>query len=56
MKRALWPFAALPCAFFAVLSGQNPQSPVHFTYQPIDFKLDSSETPQHHAPEPWPAA
>jgi hypothetical protein len=51
MKRAHWPFAALPCAFFAVLSGQTPRSPIHFTYQPIDFKLDSSETPQHHAPE-----
>jgi hypothetical protein len=26
-------------------------SPVHFVYQPIDFKLDSDETPEHHAPE-----
>ena len=51
MKRTLWPFAVLPCAFFAVLSGQTPRSPVHFTYQPIDFRLESSETPQHHAPE-----
>src|SRR4051794_25963125 len=27
------------------------ESPVHFTYQPIDFKLDSNETPERHAPE-----
>lgn len=26
-------------------------SPIRFTYQPIDFKLDSDETPQRHAPE-----
>ena len=51
MRRALWPFAVLPCAFWAVLSGQNPQSPIHFTYKAIDFRLDSSESPQHHAPE-----
>ncbi len=25
--------------------------PIRFTYQPIDFKLDSDETPQYHAPE-----
>ena len=51
MKRALWSGALLLGCFWAVLSGQNPQSPIHFTYQPIDFKLDSSETPQRHAPE-----
>jgi hypothetical protein len=35
-------------------SKQDPDpsgSPVHFVYQPIDFKLDSDETPDHHAPE-----
>jgi len=26
-------------------------SPIRFSYQPIDFKLDSSETPERHAPE-----
>ena len=51
VRRYLWLFAALPWAFWAVLSGQNPPSPIHFTYKPIDFKLDSSETPQRHAPE-----
>src|SRR5215471_12172933 len=24
---------------------------IHFTFQPIDFKLDSNESAQHHAPE-----
>jgi hypothetical protein len=28
-----------------------PDSPIHFTYQPIDFQLDTSETPERHAPE-----
>src|SRR5208282_6836757 len=27
------------------------ESPIQFVYQPIDFKLDSCETPEHHAPE-----
>src|ERR1700741_536555 len=27
------------------------ESPIRFGYQPIDFKLDSSETPERHAPE-----
>ncbi len=26
-------------------------SPIRFTYQPIDFQLDSDESPQYHAPE-----
>jgi enediyne biosynthesis protein E4 len=26
-------------------------APIRFAYQPIDFKLDSSETPERHAPE-----
>jgi enediyne biosynthesis protein E4 len=26
-------------------------SPIRFAYQPIDFKLDSDETPERHAPE-----
>ncbi len=26
-------------------------SPIRFVFQPIDFKLDSSETPERHAPE-----
>lgn len=27
------------------------ESPIRFVYQPIEFKLDSDETPQRHAPE-----
>ena len=27
------------------------ESPIQFTFQPIDFKLDSDETPERHAPE-----
>ena len=51
MRRAFWLVAVLPWVFWAVLSGQNASSPIHFTYKPIDFKLDSSETPERHAPE-----
>jgi len=32
-------------------STATPESPIRFTYQPIDFKLDSSETKEYHAPE-----
>ena len=27
------------------------ESPIRFAFQPIDFKLDSNESPEHHAPE-----
>src|SRR6266536_707669 len=27
------------------------ESPIHFAFQRIDFKLDSNESPEHHAPE-----
>ena len=30
---------------------QSNQSPIHFSFRPISFSLDSSETPQRHAPE-----
>jgi len=45
------PAVLLPAAVWAILSGQSPQPPIHFIYQPIDFRLDSSETAQRHAPE-----
>jgi hypothetical protein len=32
-------------------SGQDTSAPVQFVYRPIDFRLDSCETPQRHAPE-----
>lgn len=35
----------------ATQSSAVENSPIQFRYQPIDFKLDSSETPQRHAPE-----
>jgi len=28
-----------------------PASPIRFTFHPIDFKLESDETPERHAPE-----
>ena len=31
--------------------GQVKSAPIHFVYRPIDFRLDSSETPERHAPE-----
>ncbi|HEY1203165.1 MAG: CRTAC1 family protein [Bryobacteraceae bacterium] len=43
--------AALLGALWALASSQNQTAPIHFAYQPIDFRLDSSETPQRHAPE-----
>ena len=49
--KVLWPVAALPLALWTIAFGEGPPSPIHFTYKPIDFQLDSSETPQHHAPE-----
>ncbi len=51
MRRTFWLLAVLPWAFWGALSGQNSRSPIHFTYKPIDFRLDSCETPQYHAPE-----
>lgn len=29
----------------------SADSPIRFAFQPIDFKLDSNESPEHHAPE-----
>lgn len=36
---------------WAVAPGQNRVSPIHFAYQPIDFRLENSETAKRHAPE-----
>jgi enediyne biosynthesis protein E4 len=35
----------------SVSTAAGPASPIRFAYQPIDFKLDSSETTEKHAPE-----
>ena len=34
-----------------VVAGQSARAPIHFAYRPIDFRLESSETPERHAPE-----
>ena len=34
-----------------LVRSQTPASPIRFTYQPIDFTLDSCETAERHAPE-----
>ena len=36
---------------WALLSGQNAAAPIHFTYTPIGFRLESCETSRRHAPE-----
>src|ERR1035441_756980 len=38
-------------AGWRAVHSQAPASPIRFAYQPIDFTLDSCETPQRHAPE-----
>src|SRR5215472_10153918 len=32
-------------------AGASVTSPIRFAYQPIDFRIDSDESPEHHAPE-----
>jgi hypothetical protein len=44
------PAVSLLGAFVYALA-QTPASPIHFSFQPIDFTLDSCETPERHAPE-----
>src|SRR5271166_5353595 len=50
-----------PLARSGTQAGENPKaasatapasdSPIRFSFQPIAFKLDSNESPEHHAPE-----
>jgi enediyne biosynthesis protein E4 len=49
--RLIWVAAVLLAAVWALASGQNTPAPIHFVYRPIDFRLESCETPQRHAPE-----
>jgi hypothetical protein len=42
--------AAVAAVCLALAQPEAP-SPIRFAYQPIDFTLDSSETPERHAPE-----
>jgi hypothetical protein len=43
--------AAVGLTFKPSASAQLNQVPIHFSFRPIPFSLDSSETPQRHAPE-----
>ena len=49
MKPALAAFALLAAGWFAL--AQNSTAPIRFRFQPVDFRLESSETPERHAPE-----
>jgi len=42
---------SLLAAVWAVAFSQDIRAPIHFTYRPIDFRLDSCETERRHAPE-----
>jgi hypothetical protein len=50
-KRAGGLCATVLAVACAILSGQNAPSPIHFTYRPIGFRLDGSESYHRHAPE-----
>ncbi len=39
------------CAVRWIASGEESASPIRFIFRPIDFRLESSETPERHAPE-----
>ena len=50
-RRLAWAAAVLLAAAWALASGQNTAAPIHFVHRPIDFRLESCETPQRHSPE-----
>jgi len=47
----LWTVAVLLAAVWVAASSRDTETSIHFVYRPIDFKLDSCETPERHAPE-----
>ncbi len=49
--RAVVALIVVTAAVWVFAAGQNSPSPIHFTYQPIGFRLDSCETARRHAPE-----
>src|ERR1051325_10730947 len=49
-KLAAWIFV-LTISLSAQSAPGKASSPIHFIYQPIDFRLENSETPLAHAPE-----
>lgn len=51
MTRVVLVAAALLIAVWAAAFSQNAPAPIHFTYKPIDFRVDSCETDRRHAPE-----
>jgi hypothetical protein len=51
MRKIPWIAAALLLAMLAAAFSQSTPAPIHFIYRPIDFRLDSCETPRRHAPE-----
>jgi len=50
MRRTAWA-SAVAAAVWVAAFGQNRTAPIHFAFRPIDFRLDSCETLQRHAPE-----
>jgi hypothetical protein len=46
-----WALGILLASLWAAAPRENAVPPIHFAYRPIDFRLDSCETPRRHAPE-----
>src|SRR5579872_1424563 len=44
-------FALVCVGTWIAASSPAMKAPIHFTFRPIDFRLDSCETPERHAPE-----
>ena len=56
LRVGAWPstFLCIPRAEIKLRRRAHPlsgDSPIRFVFQPIDFRLDSGETPERHAPE-----
>ncbi len=49
--RKLFLAIALAGGLWILAPAQNAAAPIHFRYEPIDFRLDSSESAERHAPE-----
>jgi len=43
--------AIVASALWVAAFGQNAKVSIHFAHRPLDFRLDSCETPRRHAPE-----
>ncbi len=50
-RRVVLPVGALGSIVALITAGRGAESPIRFTYRPIDFTLESCETPDRHAPE-----